>query len=398
MSQDAAVVNEMVKILITGGPVEAKLDSVKVITNRFKGGRMAQLADLLAVKTASEVTYLCSKNSKQPEHANIVHFDGFEDYMEKVIRLSTQNDAVVLGAAVANLIPDEHWRRITLKDGKFPSHNYQEGDPVPVLLRIAPRVINAVKKVAPRTVLIGYKLLSGVDRDTLVRAAQETLYGANADLVIANDSECLDGKIFVTPEGGAFDGEEGDVWKIVYEMAADRYYQSQAASDLLRNEQDLLSLEHFSSFQSLVQNHEDLLLMGRQKNGMIYGCVALRINDNRFLISSRGKRNLSDHAIVNSVDHREKIVFYGGYYGKASLNAPLVDKLFKRFPDAVAVVHWHEPVGFEGEQYEYAPPGTARDTDREFGEHVDSYMDARGNAVAKFAIRGHGYYEVLRAI
>ena len=31
------------RILITGGPVHAKLDAVKIITNTFKGGLMAEL-------------------------------------------------------------------------------------------------------------------------------------------------------------------------------------------------------------------------------------------------------------------------------------------------------------------------------------------------------------------
>ena len=46
----------MKKILVTGGPVHAHLDSVKIITNRFKGGLMAELADNLSGLT--EVTYL----------------------------------------------------------------------------------------------------------------------------------------------------------------------------------------------------------------------------------------------------------------------------------------------------------------------------------------------------
>jgi phosphopantothenoylcysteine synthetase/decarboxylase len=31
------------RILITGGPVHAYLDAVKIITNKFKGGLMAEL-------------------------------------------------------------------------------------------------------------------------------------------------------------------------------------------------------------------------------------------------------------------------------------------------------------------------------------------------------------------
>ncbi|TSC83278.1 MAG: hypothetical protein G01um101419_108 [Parcubacteria group bacterium Gr01-1014_19] len=37
----------MKRVLITGGPVHCYLDAVKIITNRFKGGLMAELAENL---------------------------------------------------------------------------------------------------------------------------------------------------------------------------------------------------------------------------------------------------------------------------------------------------------------------------------------------------------------
>ena len=43
------------KILITGGPVHAKLDAVKFVTNRFKGGLIADLADNMS--NHAKVTY-----------------------------------------------------------------------------------------------------------------------------------------------------------------------------------------------------------------------------------------------------------------------------------------------------------------------------------------------------
>lgn len=46
----------MKKILITGGPVHANLDAVKIITNRFRGGRMVDLAIKLG-----ERGYVCRK-------------------------------------------------------------------------------------------------------------------------------------------------------------------------------------------------------------------------------------------------------------------------------------------------------------------------------------------------
>ena len=75
----------MKKILVTGGPVHAYLDSVKIITNRFKGGLMADLADNLSGLT--EVTYLSPAKlgsvlpKNQFKNINLIEHKGFEDYM-----------------------------------------------------------------------------------------------------------------------------------------------------------------------------------------------------------------------------------------------------------------------------------------------------------------------------
>ena len=59
----------MKKILITGGPVHGKLDDVKLITNRFKGGLIAKLADELA--ETEQIIYLTAKGATLPKNTNI---------------------------------------------------------------------------------------------------------------------------------------------------------------------------------------------------------------------------------------------------------------------------------------------------------------------------------------
>jgi len=62
----------MKNVLITGGPVHAYLDDVKIITNRFKGGLMADLAEKMIDIGLHEgdlkyyVTYLSGKDVKKP--------------------------------------------------------------------------------------------------------------------------------------------------------------------------------------------------------------------------------------------------------------------------------------------------------------------------------------------
>jgi len=149
------------KILVTGGPVHAKIDAVKFVTNRFKGGLTAKLADELR-EQGVQVTYLCSKGAKEPRSpglpmdapgwdskVEVVYHDDFHDYRQKVKEMAPDFDAVVLGAAVANLIPtgyydtdDEAWTKAQDEDrrgcalgaftpmpleGKFPSPTMSQG-------------------------------------------------------------------------------------------------------------------------------------------------------------------------------------------------------------------------------------------------------------------------------
>ena len=139
----------MKKILITAGPVHAHLDAVKIITNKFKGGLISQLADDLHYNYYcydAELHYVSASalGAKQPSYKTNAAFyehKGFQDY-ERLVELAHKMDAIILGAAVANLIPAKPYA------GKFPSHNYKEGEIIPIDFMIAPRVINKVKKVA----------------------------------------------------------------------------------------------------------------------------------------------------------------------------------------------------------------------------------------------------------
>jgi len=397
------------RILVTGGAVAAKLDAVKLITNKFKGGWMLSLAHSLS-KLGARVNYLASdlpRYDAQLEGVEWVKHSGFDDYMEKVQLLSKSCDAVVLGAAVANLILDKRWQELTLQDGKFPSHNYEEGDPVPVLMRIAPRVINTVRKHAPKTKLIGFKLLSGVDHDSLIRAAQLTQRESKANLVFANDATDLHKRFGVTPEGGEFFVE--DLAQIIFDMATDEHYKSISdRREFCYEDHPGLPKEEpvRDAAKRLIEEvarYRCDLELGKQESGIFFGCVAVRVADNtgRFVISARGKTQLLDWTVVCRVDHKDRtLVVPENKYtskrikiNKASLNAPLIDRIFKKVPEANAVIHWHEhdkrrmtPM----HTLPYAQPGTVRDTDRDFP------VEWNENGQIRFTIAGHGEFLVVR--
>lgn len=340
----------MKKLLVTGGPVHAHLDAVKVITNRFRGGLMCKLSEALAGYDV-EIIYLCApavgaRTPTQNNKITVVTHTGFDDYRYKVAELAPSMDGIILGAAVANLIPVHPWQ------GKFPSHNYKPGDVIPIDFTIAPRVIDEVKRVAPNTHLFGYKLLDRVNHEELIRAAYEIVLEAKATAVFANDAANLQQKFAVTKERGVHPLGQDELAPWIWEMLNDIYYSSTFCNE------KSASNESVGRVKALIERYREKFL--HTETGLIFGTVAVR-NDNGFVTTGRGKRELDSIVHVICVDHNQKMVFVGGD-GKASLNAPLLARIFEN-TQVDYLVHYHEQVSGLP-TYPYAPPGTVRDTDR----------------------------------
>lgn len=352
----------MKRILVTGGPVHAHLDAVKLITNRFKGGLMCQLAEALLAPDV-EVTYLCapSVGAQRPherERLTVLSHTGFEDYRRQVLALAPTMDAVVLGAAVANLIPANPIK------GKFPSHNYKVGDIIPIDFTIAPRIIDEVKRVAPKTHLFGFKLLSGVPHEELIDAAYDIVLESKATAVFANDAERLERKYAVTKERGVHEMSYLSVADWILKILGDEYYST---AFVRRNP---LSRYMTRKMRGLIAEYVDRFTTTKQ--GLIFGTIAVRYKEG-FVTTGRGKRELDSLVYVAGVDHSAGIV-YTANDAKASLNAPLLARLFEN-PQVKTILHFHEKVSGIP-TYAYAPPGTVRDANRE--------------NIRSFNIEGHG--------
>ena len=368
----------MKKILVTGGPVHAKLDTVKIITNRFKGGLMAALVEDLLEEDV-EVHYISSKAAVIPEglpwnhkHEHI----GFHSYRKQVLKMAPDFDAVILGAAVCNLIPVEQIK------GKFPSHNYKPGDVIPINFTIAPRVIDEVKKVAPNTHLFGYKLLAGVPHEELIQSAYDIVLESKAICVFANDASNLDRKFAVTKEGAEHEISYQDVSKFIMQMVNDNYYRT----DLFHNtkQYDKILNDNILTMNGLVDRFKDKFI---EKNDYVFGTIALRHKNPTnitFVTTRRGKNETKDFTVVSRVDHEERVVHTNRK--KATLNAPLLSRIFESNPKVNAIVHYHE-LNTGLTVLPYAPPGTVRDS-------IRPIEDLRSD----FEIKNHGVYRLLEEV
>lgn len=94
----------------------------------------------------------------------------------------------------------------------------------------------------------------------------------------------------------------------------------------------------------------------------IFGSVAVR-SGNHFITTLRGKKDLKEYTVVKEIDHKNHIVYVTGK--KATLNAPLLDYLFRNKKVKVIVHINHEYDDALPYDY-YAIPGTLKDTKRDF--------------------------------
>jgi hypothetical protein len=356
------------KFLVTGGPVHANLDAVKIITNVFKGGRMVALAQKLE-RLGHKVVYLTARHMP-PELGSglgeVWFHDGFLDYMHTVLKLSGEFDAVILGAAVANLIPSNPWT------GKFPSHQYKVGDVVNIQFQIAPRIIDGIRSRHPKVKIFGYKLLSNVPYEELIEAAHEIVLDSHATVVFANDTKNLDRKYAVTKDRVVQPLTSEDLPGFIVDYTNDCYYHTEI-TDRPSWSGLPVAIEHA---QRLVERFKDKF-QPIGTHGLIFGTVACRIPGvSGFITTRRGKTEIGKGwEIVQGVYHNAMLVHTSG---RASLNAPLLHQIFSVVPETKSIVHYHNIECPNLHQLPYAPPGTVRDSQR--------------GIQGSFAIQGHGAF------
>lgn len=292
------------RILITGGAIPAKLDSVKYITNRFKGG--------LAVKTAKalealghEVTFLCWKYSGIDANFScpVIRIEDINDYREKV--LSFEADAYILAAAVANLMPSTPYEK------KFPSHLYSVGEKFDIEFEISPRVIDEIKKIRPRATLIGYKLLDGSDEE-LISASRKILHESKANLIFANNpATAKNRKLAVTQDGSCFEVTFDEHIKLIHNLIGYKWYTTTVDTSLefpKLTEEDMWVIENYP--KTNIDN-------------LIFGTFAVK-KDEGFITTTRGKTG-NGLCFVKEVDHQSMKITANN---KATLNTPLLDEIF----------------------------------------------------------------------
>jgi Phosphopantothenoylcysteine synthetase/decarboxylase len=216
-------------LIITAGGTRERIDSVRTITNEATGRLGSLIAKEFSQRLSNipyNIYYLCGQGAAVPEITDtcihIIRIEGTDQLLREMKSLLTTQkiDAVVHSMAVSDykvgsittleMLAEEMQREMIKGMGQTSSDEWMEtvkkavmdrkveGQKISselehplLLLEKTPKIIEMIKETCPHTLLVGFKLLSGVSRDALHQTALKLLQKNNCDFVLANDTETI---------------------------------------------------------------------------------------------------------------------------------------------------------------------------------------------------------------
>ena len=214
------------KIIITAGPTNERSDAVMKITNMSTGALGAVVADTFMEDKNDEIDniyYISTKMSYKPiiesEKIHFVMVESTDDLIEALKKIfeTTKIDIIIHSSAVGDYagkyviraedLVDEIFEMIQNADDKdliskdllmnvFENPKSICNDETKIssyephlmtMLKLTPKVISQIKKMAPSVTLVGFKLLEGVSKEELYNVASKLREKNEADFIVAND-------------------------------------------------------------------------------------------------------------------------------------------------------------------------------------------------------------------
>lgn len=168
------------KVVVTGGGTMEPIDDVRVITNRGSGKMGKALAEM-AYRYGADVTYFhahTAETSHLPLHQQSFTTSG--DLKKLLDTELKKADIVFHSAAVSDFTVEKI-------EGKIPSETNHD-----LHLKSTTKIINNIKKINPKIILIGFKAIHGSKQDQIISVAQKLIDNASSDYVVVNDISQID--------------------------------------------------------------------------------------------------------------------------------------------------------------------------------------------------------------
>lgn len=190
------------KIIITAGGTSEKIDDVRTITNSSTGRLGFAIGRNFAEKygeNIEKIYYLHGLRAAYPEHEKVepIAIGGVMDLKAELEKLLTSEkiDAVIHAMAVSDYIVNEVTTLDKIRGTEDPDNKADlsgnkissDIDDLVIHMKKSPKVIGYIKKWAPDTKLVGFKLLSSVPHEELIDVGYHLLEKNDCDFVMAND-------------------------------------------------------------------------------------------------------------------------------------------------------------------------------------------------------------------
>lgn len=164
------------KIIITAGGTVEKIDEIRFIANRSSGKMGVALAEECYLRGA-DILLLRAKNSVKPRYLiKEKIFNTVEELMKLIKENIKNSDFFYQVAAISDFKVKQKF------EGKLSSEKSFMLELIPQI-----KIINQIKKLSPKTILIAFKAEYGLQEKELIKKGLEKLKDSNANFVIVND-------------------------------------------------------------------------------------------------------------------------------------------------------------------------------------------------------------------
>jgi phosphopantothenate-cysteine ligase len=184
-------------IIITAGGTTEKIDDVRSITN-LSTGRLGNAIARSVLRNFGEklekLYYIHGTRAIPPLGARVesISIGGVSD-LEKALKDILENekiDAVIHSMAVSDYTVKEITTLEDIKEGKILDAGKKISSDIEnlvIVMKKTPKVISSIKNWSPNTLLVGFKLLSHVPEEELLKVGHALLMKNHCDFVLAND-------------------------------------------------------------------------------------------------------------------------------------------------------------------------------------------------------------------
>lgn len=198
-------------IVITAGGTSEYIDKVRKITNSGTGKLGSIIANTVLQRNDIEnIFYICSENAILPNDdkrvtiikttdtlsvknavENVLNKNKIDYFIHSMAISDYYVDYVTNFENIENELKNTESINQTLNNPTIKIDNTKKissnEDNLVIVLKKTPKIIGLIKKISPKTHLIGFKLLENVSEEELIDVAKKLLVKNNCDYVVAND-------------------------------------------------------------------------------------------------------------------------------------------------------------------------------------------------------------------